>query len=158
MKAPEKTPPADASGLQIGKLRSSLESLGLLVDYLSKIEPFSRYDFGNFTSALRQQLSRGEHLVAFSNKRLVGYCGWLPTSTEVAKAWTTDGGPLLPKSGDEADAVVLTVIATTESVAMSALLRRARVENPKRRVYFKREYGDEDRVARKSSVENVTGK
>jgi len=145
-------------GFDIGKLKSSLESLGLLVDFFSRIDPFSGYDLGNFTAALRQQLSRGEHLVAFSDKRLVGYCGWLPTTTALAEAWTANKGPLVPLApGQEADAIVVTVFAATDRKAMPALVRRARAENSKRRAFFKREYGD-DRSTRKSSVENVTSR
>jgi hypothetical protein len=142
---------------RISKLRNSPESFGLLVDFLSRIEPFARYEFGTFSAALRQQLGRGEHLAAMTPKSLVGYCGWLPTKIAIAESWMANAGPLLPIPKQKADAVVLTVVAAPDRKVVTALLRRAREENPKLRVFFKREYASGTRTTRKSSVENVTG-
>lgn len=135
---------------RIVKLRNSHESFGHLVDYLSRIEPFSKYDLGNFAGALRRQLVKGEHFAAIAGNRIVGYCGWLPTSHAVAEAWAEDEGRLLPVPDGEADAIAITVFTGSDRKLVAALARRTREENPNRRAFFKRDYGTG--TARKASV------
>ena len=138
---------------EITQLANSSAAFGVLVDYLANIEPFSRYDFGNFAHALEHQLQRQCHVAALSAGKLVGYCGWLSVTNEMAIAWVEGRGRLLP--GDSAaDAVVLTVVAAPNRAVLMAMIGRARDLNPSRRVHFKRQYTDK-RPARKASVENA---
>lgn len=143
--------PAD---VRITRLRRSFETFGLVVDFLSRMEPFSRYDLGNFSRALQHQLAHGNHLAAVSGNRIVGYCGWLPTTSAIASAWVEDRGQLVPVL-DGADAVAVTVVACRDNRTLAALIRQARALGPGKRLYFKRQYADASRTPRKSSVENV---
>ena len=137
----------------IAQLGGSYEAFGALIDFLSRIEPFARFDLGNFSRALRSQLVQGDHLAALAGQRIVGYVGWLPTRRDIAEPWMRDLGILTPVNKDAADAVVLTVVAATEKQTIAPLIRRARELNPARRVYFKREKDD---GAKKASVQNTT--
>jgi hypothetical protein len=140
---------------RLTQLRQSFESFGVLVDFLSRIDPFSAYDIGNFSRALQFQLSRRCHVAAVEGNRLVGYVGWMPTTRAIAEAWSQDRGPLTPVA-DPADAVALTVVATLgDKRVLAALIRRAREANPGLPVYFKRQYAGGRRAARKSHVRNV---
>lgn len=139
---------------KLTQLTGSYEAFGVAMDFLSRIEPFSDYDVGNFSRALRRQLATGQHVAALEGLRLVGFCGWLATTKPVAEAWVKGTGLLLP-ADEGADAVALTVVAADGRPVLNALLRRAREMNPALRVYFKREYADRRQTARKSSVENV---
>jgi hypothetical protein len=145
--------PPDA--FTVVRLTRSPEALGLLVDFLAGIEPFSMYDFGNFSRALQHQLMNGSHVAAVAGKRLVGYCGWLPTTSAIAAAWVADRGPLQPAPDGSDDAVAVTVIAAADRRILTALIRRARASGPGKRLYFKRHYADPTRAPRKRSVANA---
>jgi hypothetical protein len=133
-------PSAPDESVRILKLDGSYEGLGIVLDFLSRIEPFSKFDLGNFAKALRHQLARGDHLAAMSGNRLVGYCGWLPTTQSIGEAWEANKGPLRPIMDGTADAAALTVVASTDRKVITMLLRRAREDNGQLRVFFKRDY------------------
>lgn len=154
----EATGAADAggtgAGFQITQMTGSFEAFGVTMDYLSRIEPFASYDLGNFSGAVRRQLTTGHHVAALAGLRLVGYCGWMAASGVVAEAWVRDAGLLVP-ADEPADAVALTTVAADDRRILAALIRRARDLNPGIRVFFKREYADRPRRGRKASVENL---
>ena len=149
------TPGSPAPDFRVVQLNASFETFGVLVDFLSRIDPFTKYDIGNFCQALRRQIGDGNHVAALSNRKLIGYCGWLPTKTAIAAAWVDNSGPLTPARSGESDAVALTVVAASDRRVLMSLIRRARKLNPQRRVFFKRDYRGNARPARKSSVQNV---
>lgn len=138
----------------ITQLNGSFEAFGVIVDFLSRIQPFSKYDLGNFSKAVRAQLVHGHHLVALSGRTTVGYLGWLPTTEAVAEAWMRGDGRLVPVPEGQADAVVLTVVAATDNETIRPLIRQARRMNADRRVYFKR---DGPQGTKKASVHNLGG-
>lgn len=138
------------------QLNGSFEAFGGAIDFLSGIEPFSRFDLGNFARAIRAQLLRENHVAAVAGNRIVGYVGWLPTRLSVAELWMKNEGPLTPARNGDADAVVLTVVAATDKRAITPLIRKARDLNPQRRVFFKRDYEGQQKNPKKQSVKNVT--
>ncbi len=140
---------------EIVRLKNSFDSFGVLVDFLSRREPFSRFDLGNFSRALQHQLAEGFHAAAISGSRLVGYSGWLLTTDAIAAAWIAGKGPLAPAKDGEA--AVLTVIASDDPRIVAALIRRTRALNPGRRFHFRRDYAGGKRPTRKSSVRNIRG-
>jgi hypothetical protein len=151
-------PPSQPDGFQILRLKGSYEAFGVLIEFLSRIEPFSGYDLGNFANALLRQLREGNHVAAVERDRMVGYCGWLPTTQKIAEAWQKNQGGIGPlKAAETADAVILAVVAAKDRRVLSALIREARKLNPRGRVYFKREYGSDAKPARKRFVQNTTG-
>jgi hypothetical protein len=141
--------------VKIVQLGGSFEAFGVIVDYLSRIQPFSRYDIGNFAMAVRQQLRNGHHLAAMRGMTVVGYAGWLLTSRAIAEEWLQSEGILRPVERHKADAAALTVVTTKERQVLLRLIRGARKLNPGIRVYFKRQYAQGSRGARKASVGNV---
>ena len=140
---------------QVTQLKGTFESFGALIDFLSRRQPFARFELAGFVRALQHQLTEGNNVAAVAGTRLVGYCGWLPAMKEAAEAWI-DGGPLTSVDRGTADAVVLTVVAGDDRLVLQSLLRRARDLTPGLRVYFKRQYEEAAKPTRKSSVKNMT--
>ncbi len=146
---------AEQQSYQILRPKGSYEAFGILIDFLSRQEPFSRYDLGNFAQAVMLQLQNGDHLAAVARHELVGYCGWLPTNKKVASAWLKNQGTLAPlKDATSADALALTVVAARDRRILFSLIRQARASHPQARIYFKREYQFDRKPARKNSVRN----
>lgn len=140
------------------QLHGSFEAFGVVFDYLSRTDPFTRFQVGHFSSIVRQQLKTGHHLVAMDGKTIVGYVGWMLTKKEIGDRWQNANGKLTPVAEGKADSAALTVVASENRSILLRLIRGARTLNPGKRVYFKREYDDEGKSARKSSVANVTQK
>lgn len=135
---------------------ATLESFGVAVDFLSGFEPFSTTNLGVFARAVRRQILRREHVVAFDGEKIIGYAGWLPTTIAAAEAWVKDGADLRPVD-EFADAAALTTVAVADTKVTLGLMRAARELNPGIRVFFKRSYADPDRAPRKAAVQNRTG-
>lgn len=144
------------SGTQYKSIPATLESFGVAVDFLSRFEPFTRDPVGPFVRAVRRQILRQQHLFAFDGEKIVGYAGWLPTTRQAAEAWLNDSGELLP-ADENPEAVALTIVAVDDPSATLGLMREARRINPGLRVFFKRNYSDATRTARKAAVQNMTG-
>jgi hypothetical protein len=140
------------------RLKGSYETFGIVLDFLAGVEPFARYDLGNLARSVQYQLHQGDHLAAVTRDRLVGYCGWLPTTTLNADAWMSDGIALAPLTSTErADAVLLTIVAARDRVTAFALFGQLARLNSFERVYFKREYPEKTRASRKRVVSNMRG-
>lgn len=137
------------------KLHGSFEAFGVVFDYLSKTDPFTRFQVGHFSSVIRQQLKTGHHLVAMDGPTAVGYVGWILTTKEIGDNWQKTDGKLTPVAEGKADSAALTVVASRDRSILLRLIRGARTLNPGKRVYFKREYDGEGRSTRKSSVANA---
>jgi hypothetical protein len=137
------------------QLHGSFEAFGVVFDYLSRTDPFTRFQVGHFSSIIRQQLLKGHHLVAMDGQTPVGYVGWLLTTKEIGDIWQDDLGKLIPVPEEVSDAAALTVVASRDRSILLRLIRGARTLNPSKKVYFKREYDSEGKSTRKSSVANV---
>ncbi|NGP17815.1 hypothetical protein [Devosia aurantiaca] len=143
-----------SADFQVVQLPNSFESLGLVLDLLSKSEPFMLYELGKISAAIRMQLRHQHHFATIREKRLCGYLGWLPTDADIARTWSQDDGPLTPIFNRPTDAVALTVVITSDPSLTRSLIRAARDANKGKRTYFKRETGVLA-VGRKSSVMNL---
>jgi hypothetical protein len=137
------------------QLHGSYEAFGVVFDYLSRRDPFTRFEVGHFSSIIRQQLQKGHHLVAMEGQTVVGYIGWLITTKEIGDLWQNNLGKLTPVAEGSSDAAALTVVASRDRPILSRLIRGARTLNPGKKVYFKREYDSEGKSTRKSSVANA---
>ncbi len=137
----------------IVQTKGSFESFGAVLDFLTRIDPFSRYQAGELASAIRRQLALGHHVLAVGpNGALVGYAGWLRTSTHGAELWMAGDSPLAAQ--DDGDAAALTIVAASERSAVPLLIRGCRDRNPNIQVYFKRRY-TEGPGERKAKVRNL---
>jgi hypothetical protein len=142
------------------KLRTlppSYTSLGVLIDFLCRKPPYTNFDFGNFTRALRRQIANGDHVCAIKGSRLVGYCGWLGTTDMIAESWLRGEGRLTGVASRASNALAITVVAVEDPELMLPLARQVRTRNPNQRMYFKRTYADPRRRERKASVFNAAG-
>ena len=137
------------------QLHGSFEAFGVVFDYLSRTDPFTRFEAGHFATIIRQQLKRGHHLVAMQEKTIVGYVGWLLTTKEIGDLWQQELGKLKPVAEEKCDAAALTVVSASDRAVLLRLIRGARTLNPGKRVYFKRQYDDERKGTRKASVKNA---
>lgn len=137
------------------QLHGSFEAFGVVFDYLSRTDPFTRFEVGHFAAIIRQQLKRGYHLVAMEGQTIVGYVGWLLTTKDIGDLWQRDLGKLKPVTEEKCDAAALTVVSSSDRAVLLRLIRGARTLNPGKRVYFKRQYDDERKGTRKASVKNV---
>jgi len=142
--------------LTIVQLTTTYEAFGLIVDFLSRIKPFSEFEISNLCGVIRNQLKDSHHLVAMAGKEIVGYAGWLRTPTAEAEAWTEGRAILRPSYGPTADAAVLTVFAVTDTAAIPRLIRGARELNKGTRVFFKREFTASSPTPRKAVVLNFS--
>jgi len=149
------TPEAPAATVRIVTLAGSFETFGLVLDHLSRIQPFATYSLGNFSRALQHQLQERTNVAALAGNRITGYCGWLPTTRANAAAWIANSDSLRPVGGSDADAVALAVVTASDRGTLLRLIREARRLSPGKQVFFKREYAGEGRPARKASVWNV---
>ena len=140
------------------QLHGSFEAFGVVFDYLSRTDPFTRFEVGHFSSIIRQQLKTAHHLVAMDGKTIVGYVGWILTTKEIGDLWQKANGKLTPVAEGKANSAALTVVASRDRSILFRLIRGARTLNPGKRVYFKREYDNEGKSTRKSSVANVAPK
>jgi hypothetical protein len=154
---PDQTPePPTASGgaISIIHLNRSFEAFGLVMDFLSRVEPFSTFEVETLANVIRMQLRDSFHLAAMQGNVMIGYAGWLRTTTAEANAWTEGRGILLARNGPEADAAALTVFAVTDPEATRRLITGARELNKGVRVFFKRELTASGTIPRKASVLN----
>jgi hypothetical protein len=125
--------------LQIDRLGFTPASYGLVVQFVSTYDPFRTFEFGRTATALMHQLEFGHHLVAAQQDQIVGYLGWLPTTSEIADAWVHADGPL---NGGVGDAVAVTILCADKPAVIPALIRRAKQVNPDVSVFWKRYFVD----------------
>lgn len=138
------------TGVQIVQMNLTPEALGLVIDFVGRKPPFAGFEAFVLLEALRHQLRDQHHLVALEGMKVVGYAGWMTTNTDIARAWLEDRGPLIRRSGPDAEASVLTIVASANKSITTRLMRGARELNPGRRVYFKRDSNDTDRLRKVS--------
>ncbi len=148
-------PPASAgSPISIIHLNPSFEAFGLVLDFLSRVAPFSTFEVETLANVIRMQLRDSYHLAAMQGSVMIGYAGWLRTTTAEANAWTEGRGILIARHGPDADAAALTVFAVTDPEATRRLIHGARELNKGVRVFFKRELTTSGTIPRKASVLN----
>jgi hypothetical protein len=123
-------------------------SLGLICNFVARFPPFDRFEFQQMTVTLRHQLEARCHLVVGDGDEIVAYLGWIRTTREIVEGWTKDEGPLTAVA-DNASALAVTVLATTDRKYLLPLIRRAKAENPGFSVYWKRQFADDAKAAKR---------
>ena len=149
--SPIQDAPVTEDSTRIVQLNLTPEALGLVIDFVGRRTPFASFEAGVLIDALSHQLRDQHHLVALDGIKMVGYAGWLMTTTEIAESWIENRGQLRRRSGKDAEAAVLTIVASVDTSVTKRLIRGARHLNPGRRAYFKRDTDATDRL-RKLSV------
>ena len=129
-----------SDSVEIRKFMPSYESFGLVMSYLAAVEPFSQFRVGSLTKAVRYQLGKGNHVCAYRDDMLIGYCGWLYVTSEMGERWMRHEGELRPVRDEEADAAALTIVRVDEPALLLRIIRETRRLNKGRRVFFRRDY------------------
>lgn len=124
------------TGSRITRLARNPYSLGIAVRYLSRIEPFSKFEFGPSVSSLMHQINDGTHLIVETNDKLSGYVGWVRTSIDIAEGWMDNTVPLNKVAGGEA--IVVTIFHAEDSRMIMHMIRAAKQLEPDTPVYWKR--------------------
>ena len=140
----------------ITRLEPSFESLGRILTFISQVEPFSAYGLGTTVRAIQDQLVSGEHAAAMApNGEMVGYAGWVITSSLIAQLWIADKAALRPVERP-GDAAALTIVVSRTRESTTRLIRAAREFNPGVPVFFKRGYEGALKPSKKAAVFNRT--
>ena len=140
--------------LELRQFKPSFETLGILIDYLGKSPPFKDIATGEFVLALKHQIADGHHVCAFRGDRLVGYCGWLETTSEIGERWRSGQASLLSVAPERADAAALTTVRSDEPDVLAPMIRAIRTMNKGKRIFFRRDYA-EDKPRKRQTVLNV---
>lgn len=101
------------------------------------------------TVTLRHQLEAQCNLVAGFDDEIVGYLGWIRTTTKIAEAWVIDQGPLAAVSED-APAAAVTVLVASQPRFILPMIRHAKAAHPGLHVYWKREFAEGKRPVKRS--------
>ena len=140
--------------LEVRKFKPGFEALGLITDFLASDKPFANFSANKLLTAIKYQLSHGQHIAGFEDDRLVAYCGWLSTTKSHAEAWMKGRGRLDFIATGEA--VALTVVKILKPDHVLPMIRACRDRNQGKRFYFKREYATGILRPRKATVLNKT--
>lgn len=141
--------------IKVTPLKPSLASFGVILNFLSKSEPFASHPLKTIAGAVRVQLETANHLVALNGETVVGYAGWMRVTSENATHWLDGHAPLVQSSGPDADAAALTMVVSDQNAVTRLLMRGARDRNKGVRVVFRRDYETSQKPAKKQSVLNV---
>lgn len=136
--------------LAFERISGSPYSLGMICEFVSRFAPFNDFEFGVVVKSLLYQLESGNHLVAGVDDRIVGYVGWIATTSAIAEAWLDQDAALRPAS-ENIDALAVTVLAAEHPRYIASLIREAKIRHPGHSVYWKRYFTD-GRLAAKRRV------
>lgn len=146
----------DREPIKIVQLNSSFDAFGAVMHFLSGISPFRSFELGLLSQVIRTQLHYGQHLAALNGENIIGYAGWLRTTSQEAANWVEGRSILTARFDGNADAAALTVFAVSQPTVTRRLIRGARALNPGAKVFFKRSPESSARRARKATVLNFS--
>ncbi|MEL7181327.1 MAG: hypothetical protein AAFN63_15980 [Pseudomonadota bacterium] len=140
--------------IKITSLKPSQASLGVILNFLSKSEPFASHSLKAIAGAVRVQLETANHLVALDGETIVGYAGWMRVTSENAESWLKKEAQLVQAHVSDADAAALTMVVSGEKSVTRMLIRSARDRNKGVRVVFRRDYETSGKQTKRQSVLN----
>jgi hypothetical protein len=151
----QQQPQRDAEAPRILQLPSSFDALGAVLDFLAVDKVFGAMPSNQLVVQVKHQLARKCQICALREKVMVAYCGWVLITEETGDKWFRDelanfGLPVA--APDRADAAALTIVRILEPNLVLPLMRKCRTLYPGKRVYIRREYGDETKSRRQSNV------
>lgn len=147
--AHHRTSEARSDHLRVQPLGPTYAAYGAVLELLARFAPFAGFRLDQASAIVRAQLKSGNHVAVFTpDDQLVGYLGWIYTSSTAAELWLQDQGELEPTSSG--DALAVTVVVSTIPAATEMMAARCRKLHRGYRAYFQRLY--KDRPPRKHSV------
>jgi hypothetical protein len=141
--------------VKITALKPSLASLGVILNFLSKSEPFASHSLKAIAGAVRVQLETANHLVALDGETIVGYAGWMRVTSQNAENWLNGQGQLVQAKPPKADAAALTMVVSSDNSVTRLLIRGARDRNKGVRVVFRRDYDAIQKQTKRQTVLNI---
>ncbi len=119
-------------------------SLGLAVEFLSRMPAFGKLQFGEWSQVLFYQVARGHFFfVVDQDKRVRGFLGWALTEQALAEQWVEGLAGLRNEQCREGDCVIINAFAAETDEANHFIVDTMRgLFASKRRLYFKRHYPD----------------
>jgi len=148
--------PNELLNLNLRRFKPSFEAVGIVADYISRVSPFNAFAAGTLLTAVKYQILNGYHVAGFSDETLIGYCGWLQVARREAELWLKERGELKPARPEDADAVALHIVRIDHPGAVLPLIRACRKSEPKKQVFFRRDYMARSNATRRSSVMNIS--
>jgi hypothetical protein len=138
-------------------LPPTLGSFGAVIHFLAVEQAFGRKPLGEIVLEVSRQLHNKWNMCAVRDNKLVGYCGWIFTTREIAEKYVK-GDPIgnADAPPDQADTPVLTIVRIIEPQWVLPLMRAMRNLAPGKQVFFRREYLDPKKPKRGNSVRNMT--
>jgi len=160
-------PPAAAGGpaeealrLAIWRPEDKAASLGLAVEFLSRMPAFGKLQFGEWSQVLFYQVERGHcFFVVDQDKRVRGFLGWALTEQKLAELWVEGRAGLRNDQCRDGDCVIVNAFAAETGGARRFIVETMRdLFASRRMIYFKRHYPDgRARPSRLSVNEFVEG-
>ncbi len=137
--------------LQCTRHPNQVQALGMAVNLLRNVKPFSAYAFGPFISNLMGQIRRRHYVFTLQGKQVVGYAGWALCDPEIAEAWLERRRmPSYEECVDGECWIGLTFYAASREVCFFQA-RHIRNLYPGCKVVFRRDYGERRRGTRLSN-------
>jgi hypothetical protein len=140
--------------IKITALKPSQESVGVILNFLSKSEPFASHSLKAISGAVRVQLGTENHLVALDQDKIVGYAGWMRVTSENANAWLRKEAQLVQSREPEADAGALTIFVSPHKAITRLLIKGARDRNRGVSFVFRRDYKESNKPTRRRMLQN----
>lgn len=132
--------------LKVVNLDANYASLGVVIELLGDLAPFSQYKSKELISAVKYQLHSRVNRALVDDETLYGYLGGLITSDEAAKMWVENGGRLVPDHEAAQKALVVTILARkktfVERVSFIKFIRLATRHYDGMPIYFMRSLED----------------
>jgi tetratricopeptide (TPR) repeat protein len=145
-------PPAPADGqaapddlrLTIWQPADRAASLGLAVEFLSRMPAFAKLQFGEWSQVLFYQAERGHCLfVIDQHRRVRGFLGWALTEQTLAEQWVEGRAGLRNDQCRDGDCVIINAVAAETAATKRFIVETMRdLFASRRMVYFKRHYPD----------------
>ncbi len=119
-------------------------SLGLAVEFLSRMPAFAKLQFGEWSQVLFYQVQRGHcFFVVDQNRRVRGFLGWALTEQICAEQWVEGRAGLRNDQCLDGDCVIINAFAAETGAAKRFVVDTMRELFASRRtLYFKRHYPD----------------
>jgi Flp pilus assembly protein TadD/hemolysin-activating ACP:hemolysin acyltransferase len=119
-------------------------SLGLAVEFLSRMPAFGKLQFGEWSQVLFYQVDRGHcFFVVDQGRRVRGFLGWALTDQALAELWVEGRAGLRNDQCREGDCVIVNAFAAETGAAKRFIVEAMRERFAScRTVYFKRHYAD----------------
>ena len=129
-----------ATDCEFRRLPPGYETLGVVLDFVTRGPPYDGFAAGLLTKALKAQIAEGHHLAVVRNGILAAYAGWMPILAANGEDWIAGRAEFQPVSADKADAIAVSIVRIEGPGIARELLLRVREEANGHRAFFRKDY------------------